>query len=281
MRKEADRYVGRGVYDMKCAIAAYMKVVDELQDRLANYDFNIMLTSDEEMSGGLVANGTREFVKEGYLPEVVCLPDGGREWQLEASAKGVMNFLLEAHGKASHGSRPWLGENAIYKLMDALQDLRQRFQDQTPDTDTLNIGVIQGGEIFNKVPHYAMAELDIRLEDAGSRQRRTAMIEELCRKHDLTATLKIELDPLHNDLNNFYVRGFTEIVERVVGVKAEGVKSYGGSDARFFAYKGIPYINFYPFGGGHHADDEWIEARSLQQLPQVFRQYLDRVAKRP
>jgi acetylornithine deacetylase/succinyl-diaminopimelate desuccinylase-like protein len=82
MRHENGKYIGRGVLDMKFAIAGYLKVVDELRQSLRSYDFAIFITSDEELGGRDGVNSTREFVQSGYLPKVVVLPDGGADWQL-------------------------------------------------------------------------------------------------------------------------------------------------------------------------------------------------------
>jgi succinyl-diaminopimelate desuccinylase len=51
VRKEDGKLYGRGVLDMKFAIAAYMQLADELQNHLQDYDFGIMITSDEELAG--------------------------------------------------------------------------------------------------------------------------------------------------------------------------------------------------------------------------------------
>jgi len=278
LRREGNKYFGRGVYDMKNAIASYLKVVDDLRGHLAEYDFAIMLTSDEEVVKDDV-NGVRDLVAEGYRPQVVCLPDGGRDWQLETSAKGIIRYNLEAHGKAAHGSRPWLGDNAVLKLTEALHHLQIHFKDHGPETDTFNVGVIEGGEEFNQVPHYAKAELEIRLNDADSKQRTQALITTLCREYDLTATIQLEYDPITTDINHPPVRSFSKTIENVVGIKMVGVKSYGGSDARYFAARGIPYMSFYPFGGGHHGPDEWLDVASLAYLPEILHRYLDEVAK--
>jgi len=51
LRTSGDKLSGRGAYDMKFAIAAYMQLVDELQGTLNAYDFSIMITTDEEYGG--------------------------------------------------------------------------------------------------------------------------------------------------------------------------------------------------------------------------------------
>lgn len=278
LRKAGNKYFGRGTYDMKFAIVAYMQAVDRLRDRLADYDFAIMITCDEEV-GGKHGNGVRAFVEAGYLPKMAILPDGARDWQLEGSAKGVDLYVLEASGKSAHGSRPWEGDNALLKLTDALNDLRQQFKDHGPDTDTLNVSAIESGEMgLTKVPHFAKAQVEVRLNDDASEQRTQKLIEQLCQEYGIEAKRQYHLPRTGTDLNNPLVSSFAQIIEEVVGVTAgAGYNSLGTSDARYFAAKGVPYAVFYPYGGGHHGADEWLDIQALDQTAEVVLRYLNRV----
>ena len=63
LRQAGGKLFGRGVYDMKGAIAGYLVLVDTLQKHLRQYDFGILVTSDEESADcsipQLFANGLR------------------------------------------------------------------------------------------------------------------------------------------------------------------------------------------------------------------------------
>src|SRR6266496_2173015 len=143
LRETAGRLYGRGVVDMKFAIASYLQIVDDLRNQLNKYDFGIMITSDEE-EGGL--NGTAHLVNKGYLPKVCVLPDGGDNWQIQTFAKGFFYLEITVHGKAAHGSRPWLGDNAIVTLTHVITDIAALFPDMSADTNTYNIGLVRGGD---------------------------------------------------------------------------------------------------------------------------------------
>ncbi|MDI1352580.1 MAG: M20/M25/M40 family metallo-hydrolase, partial [bacterium] len=110
------RIVGRGVLDMKLGVAYYIEFLKELgASNLKNYDIGVMLTSDEEVGG---MNGVRYLLDEqGYRGKIGFLPDGGFDWKIEEAAKGILWIKIKVHGVASHGSRPWLGVNAINNLI--------------------------------------------------------------------------------------------------------------------------------------------------------------------
>lgn len=281
LRKENGKYFGRGVFDMKFAIAGYLAAVDELKSELANYDFAIMITSDEELGGRDGINSVREFVNDGYLPEVVVLPDGGEEWQLETASNGYMHFAFEAQGKTGHGSRPWLADNAVTRLTDALYHIRQHFKDHGPETDTINVATIKTSAVpANQVPDYASAELSIRLRHPGRLAHWRKVIADICQEYRITAIERAGWEAITNDLDNAYVREFANLIEDVTGIQNKGFHSYAGSDARFFAEAGVPYANTYPMGGGHHSAQEWLAEESLIQFKEIVLRYVQTVSAR-
>src|ERR1051326_2061023 len=51
LRQEEGKYIGRGVLDMKFALASYLQIIDDIKDDLDAYDIGLMVTSDEEVGG--------------------------------------------------------------------------------------------------------------------------------------------------------------------------------------------------------------------------------------
>src|SRR5208337_4765873 len=72
---------------------------------------------------------------------------------------------LIATGKMAHSAYPELGESAIEKLLDALENIRKLELPVHPTAgpSTLNIGQIEGGRAPNVIPDHASANLLIRL----------------------------------------------------------------------------------------------------------------------
>lgn len=276
MKKDRSKYYGRGVFDMKFAIAIYLCLVDDLRDKLAQYDLGIMITTDEEVSG---ANGSKRLVEEGYFGQVMLMPDsGGKGWEIETVAKGVWHFTVMARGKSAHGSRPWEGDNAINRLIDALADIKKIFPMKNRYDSTINIGVIHGGTMTNQIPAEAYANLDIRIGNIEDEKRLLVAIRKICDTHKVTIEKEMFGNICLNDPENPYIAKFADTVERTVGQKPGFFKAFGGSDGRYFASRGIPCIITAPEGGAHHSDQEWISKKGVQQFYEVTKAYIEEIA---
>lgn len=281
LRTDGDRLLGRGVYDMKFAIAAFMQLTSQLhrENTLDDYDFGILITTDEEYGGRDGINAIPHILDEGYLPDVCVLPDGGTNYAIERIAKGHWRFELVAKGRTAHGARPWEGESASFKIIEALRDIKDHFRNHGPTTDTLNIGYIHGGEVFNQIPDHIAAAVEIRTMHADSPERLRPVIEDICRRHDVHYRTAVVQSPTVTDTNNAFVQNFMQSVQAVTGKKIETCISYGASDGAYFAAHGIPCILTRPEGGGHHGGVEWISRPSLELFTPVLRHYLDSAAK--
>ncbi len=277
LQEKGDRLYGRGVLDMKFAIAAYLQLVDDLQDDLHKYDFGLMITTDEELGG---RDGVKALTELGYLPEACVLPDGGKDWVLEQAAKGMVWVVATATGKPGHGSRPWDGESANEKMMLFLQAVqRELFATQSPDTSTINIGTLHGGSAANQVADLCTSDIDIRPVNHEDHTRIVARLKELADEYDVNCEYLINDSPIEVDLTDPYVIAYANSLEKVTGIPLRTMRSNGGSDARHLAVHSIPTLVGYPVGGGSHSDDEWLETKSLYQFRDVVQDFLEQTAQ--
>ena len=282
LRLENGMYYGRGVWDMKFAAALYLHLVDELKNNLASYDFGIMFTTDEE-SFGQYGTGML-LADEGYRPSVCILPDAIKPWHVQSSAKGSCYGEVTALGISAHGSRPWEGESASFKLIHILEQIIALFKDaQRPDTMTLNIGIIRAGEAsFNQIPDSASATLDIRYIDETAFADTWSRITALCEQAGGQAKIIGDLRrPVQSDLRHPLVRRFLRQVQLQHGSLPPSVASNGTSDARFFPQYAIPCILLSPKGGGFHGNDEWLDEADYHTYHQLLREYVEDVARAP
>ena len=276
MRKEAGKLYGRGVLDMKFAIAAYMQFVDDVQDHLEDYDFGIMITTDEEIGG---KDGVAALIQEGYLPKVCILPDGGDNWQVQVHAKGFLRLKMASFGKSAHGSRPWQGKSAFAPLFRALHETEALFPENNASSNTYNLGQMAGGNTGNQVADYAEAHLDFRLLDKHEMQRIRRATQAICDKYGVELNVELEGSPTEFDLENPYIAPFVRTITEVTGVTVTGARTLGSNDARYFSELGVPCISVYPAGGDHHSDEEWLDEAAFYQFNEVLGRYMDEVAK--
>ena len=279
--EENGKIIGRGVYDMNFAAACYIRLLKDLGTKLSQYDFGVLLTCDEELGG---QNGTKAILQKGVRAKFCVIPDGGKDWTFQNSAKGVLNVLVKSIGKPGHGSRPWEGENAIEKLTEALVKIKKEFSKENNRSKenrvTLNTGKIQGGEELNKIPELATAELDIRFPVFINKQSVIRRLKRVTRNiKNLNLTERQSVDGYKVDRSNKFFQLFIGLVEKKLKRKVKFIDSFGSCDARYFIKAGIPVVSLRPIGGGHHTEKEWIDLKSLRQFYAVLKEFIIAEAK--
>jgi len=161
VKKEGNIF-GRGSLDDKYAVALSLVLLkNHLNDlkknglNQKNLEFGVIITGDEEIGGFNGADKVLESIESDF-----CIAlDGGDLRKIVTKEKGLIKLKLVARGKASHGSRPWLGENSIENLFEDFLKIKLFFNKTSDDNwhRTLNLGVISGGGSYNQVPDYAEA----------------------------------------------------------------------------------------------------------------------------
>ena len=171
---EDDEFIhGRGACDVKGIIASMIFAVEALLERgVRNFGLLFVVGEERNSVGAYHAAKTprgSRFLNNGEPTEN----------KLALGSKGALRFELEARGQMAHSAYPELGESAIEKLLDVLEELRKAPLPRDPvlGPSTINIGTIQGGRAPNVIPDHAKAEVFIRLVDDGEMTR--AMVNSL------------------------------------------------------------------------------------------------------
>ena len=167
---------GRGSVDMKGGVAALTTAFARHAARASTGPGVVLvLTADEETgcSGARQLAAARELPHGG--PLLIAEPT---DLRIAHGHKGVLWLLATTRGRAAHGSRPDLGQNAIVPLARFVSRLEKAgLPGSHPEMGdvTVNIGTFHGGTKINLVPDAASAEIDIRLvagvESAELRER--------------------------------------------------------------------------------------------------------------
>lgn len=276
-----NRMYARGVYDMKFALACYLRLLSELEEDALKYDFGVMITTDEECGG---ENGVKYLLDRGYGCDVAVLPDGGENWQMEKAAKGVWSLVVKSYGKSAHPSMPWLGINAVEVLMDYLRKLQQKFKKE-PCRDplhvhsTMDINEFNTGHTGDNIPDYAEAMVDIFFTDEKECENIMKGENDLRKEYPEIKLSNILLRPsIKIDTNNRYANEFYRSARELYGIKKKTFFAHGTSDAHYFIERGIPVIETRPNGGGFHGDDEWIDLFDLERFYNVLKRFIEKDA---
>jgi succinyl-diaminopimelate desuccinylase len=187
---EDGKLYGRGVTDMKAGVAAYVCAALDLVEEIKQGPGIILVITAGEETGceGSLHLGTIEGAlgKAGAL--VVAEPTFNIP---RVGHKGTIWLKLTSSGKTAHGSMPEHGINAVYKAARAAGKLEEFDFNIAPHKylgrNTLNLGMMSGGQNVNSVPDAAEMRVDIRTIPATDHDR-------LC--EGLRGYLKEEIDTL-------------------------------------------------------------------------------------
>jgi len=207
---------GRGSSDMKGACAAAMvsaKLLSEMDKIPNNVEF--WFTSDEEIGGDM---GARWLAESGRLTGDICIIGDGNGGgpdnpSIDIGCKGGAQTKIISRGKTAHGSKPYLGDNAVRKLIDLVpyvekigefplnfpevleEPIKECIEYYSRGKDlsteqmealkrlyhypTVTCNIFNGGVKINVIPDYAEAEFDIRLTPGSDVKRVRDRIKEL------------------------------------------------------------------------------------------------------
>ncbi len=279
---EGDRIFGRGVIDMKGPDAVMLALFKKLAELGKQPDIGLMLTTDEEVGS---ENGVEYLLKEeGWGARFAVIPDGGGALNIVYRGKGVVHLRAKAKGKAYHGSMPWMGENAIDKIISFYTELKGHFPkepcgDPIHWHNTINLGRISGGKVVNQIPDHAEADIDIRFVKPWTSKKMFDFVKGIADKYSVELELISRGEPVETDPEHPYVQAFKRAAESVLGRNVELVVEYGATDGRFFAEKDIPNIVTCAEGGGAHSKDEWARISSYGELFDTMMKFLEEIGK--
>lgn len=272
------RLYGRGFCDMKSGAAVLLSLMKNFAQNPLPVSLGLMLTTDEEIGG---QNGVGHLVNEiGYRAKMVIAPDGGNgPDQVIVKNKGLLHLKLTAKGKKAHASRPWEGTNAIHLLLQELNNIRQLFPDlkQEEWTDTLSIGVIEGGQAVNQVADQASACLDIRLTEKTNPEEILSRIREAAPGCELEILARGDVS-LTNPEHPF-LKLYKDVLKSKMSLDADFRGTPGGNDGRYFTRFGIPVLIVRPLSGGLHGPEEWLDAEGFKNYADLLEDYVIELAE--
>ena len=207
--REDNEFVwGRGSCDAKGIIAAMVIAAERLLAAGArNFGLLFVVGEEKDSLGSLAAakvpRGSKYLINGEPTENLLAL-----------GSKGALRFELIARGKLAHSAYPELGESAIEKLLEVLEDVRRipLPSDKLLGNSTLNIGTIVGGRAPNVIADNAQAELMFRLvgDSAVVRDRLTAAVRERVEVREALCTEPLRMEAV-DGLNTTVVAFTTDI----------------------------------------------------------------------
>ncbi len=175
-RADEGRIYGPGTVDNKGGTALIWLMLQMLRDAAPDTfertHWIVAANAAEEITGDDFGRATAE--RCGDKARAVLVFEGGpvdeRGWHIVTSRKGRSTWKLHAEGRAAHaGSKHHEGINAIDALARVLPDIAALTN--AAEDRTVNVGMIGGGTVVNRVPHEAFAEWECRATEPAALQK--------------------------------------------------------------------------------------------------------------
>ena len=272
--EEGDELFGRGVYDMKGALAAMMYAVEDLCATGCDATVELLIVPDEEREYG-GPTGAEVLIQSGHTGDFLITGEP-TDFHIGVQAKGVLDLRVNLRGRSAHGSRPWLGKNAVLLAYEHYKRiLKLPFSKERSDLfpyPSINLSRIIGGDVINRVPDRATYDLDIRYLPEQDPREITRQIRSI----DLPAEVEVLFshEPTYVSRSNPFVKVLSEVAGRHSLGNPVGVGRHGASDVVYFQRAGVPGVEFGPIGGGHHGPEEFVVSSSLETYRQMLVQFV-------
>ncbi|MBF0434735.1 MAG: succinyl-diaminopimelate desuccinylase [Magnetococcales bacterium] len=291
-QNHAGTIIGRGICDMKGAIAAMVVAVERLlRDHPHIPDHNsisFLITGDEE---GQAVDGTvkvLEWCRDRGERLDYCLVGEPTSVErlgdcLKNGRRGSVNGLLTIHGRQGHVAYPHLAINPIHEGLAILDTLARHPYDRVanphfPPTSFQWTRLQAGDGATNVIPAQMTAQFNIRF----STEHTPASLEACVRS--LLAPLQQKGCPYDLTLQvsglPFVTRGETLLhtiqnsVRDLLGITPVLSTGGGTSDARFIARYCPETAEFGLVGASMHKTDESTPVDDLHNLTRVYQRIL-------
>jgi putative selenium metabolism hydrolase len=279
------RLWGRGSTDTKGSLAAMLTAVSSLP-RNEIHGRVVLLASvhEENMTGAAVS-----LALDAFQPDIFVTGEP-TNLAIAVAQKGRVTFDLVASGRSAHTSRPEIGQNSVYSLMEAISRIRQAPKPYAPDlgSEILELTEITSQPYPNRtfVPHSARARFvgrilpgetwpsfQLRIQDLLSGMTNVEIHLSCLRERSYTG-LDLELEDFLPGWrcpdDNPWLARLVEGLEGA-GLSAQTFSIGCGTNASSAAQRGISCFIYGPGSLEHaHVIDEWV---SLDQLVNAVHGY--------
>jgi succinyl-diaminopimelate desuccinylase len=278
---ERDGYLyGRGASDMKSGVAAMVVALENLAAAGAAEGLALLLTSDEEASGAdgtpaaldqLIRDGVR--IGAAIVGEPTSISECGDTYK--PGRRGSVTARIAVHGVQGHVAYAHLAQNAVHLVAPALHELVETEWDPGDDNfppTSMQVWCIHAGAgASNVIPGLVELGINFRNGVLSPFESIIQSVESLFSRHQLKCEFQwtSNAEPFYSDspaLQTAVVRAAEAVTGRTPAASTGG----GTSDARWFAAKGIPVVEFGLVPVRMHGLNESVSASDCRMLVAAF-----------
>jgi acetylornithine deacetylase/succinyl-diaminopimelate desuccinylase family protein len=284
---ENGRVWGRGASDTKGPMAAMLIALTNLakkKEKLENTDIWFTgLMGEESGNDGIEFLMNSDFFSSKNVTINFGIAGEPTDLKIVHRHKGALWLRIKTQGRSCHASLPKLGENAILKMLPAIEyvstqlpKLTQHMKDPLLGDSTFNITVIRGGQKVNIIPDHCEIEIDHR---SLPQESHAEIIENLkTALKDCHVEAVSDRPGLDTPKDNEYVQKLSKVLQLQPCLMDKDETLTGApwfADCSLMAKSGIPSIAFGPGSIQQaHTKDEFIDVKELEKGSVVFENFL-------
>lgn len=280
-RIEDGKLFGPGTFDMKAGLIQGLWAIKALQEchALDGHQIWFLCTTDEEI-GSLESRELIEDVASQCNEVLVLEPSVEGSGNLKVGRKGVGNFFMTIHGKASHaGNDPLAGISTAEEMAQQILWIN-KLQDMSRGT-SVNVGIAQSGSRINVIPDNAKISIDVRvttLEEAKRIEKEIFSAKPFKKGITLEVTGGLSRPPMEENSANLKLLSIAQKCAIDLDFTLEGSSVGGGSDGNFTSALNIPTLDgLGAEGGGPHAEYEHIVIEGLPRRAALVAQLISQL----
>jgi acetylornithine deacetylase len=282
-RTEGDRLYGRGAYDMKGSLAAMVEAARALtMVGLQAGEVILTFVADEEYASLGTADVVRRMEFEGRPDAAIVTEPTALD--VCVAHKGFVWARVTTMGRAAHGSLYDVGDDAIARMGHVLAALDRLDRTTLPSKThpllgraSVHASTIRGGVGLSTYPDHCAVDIERRTLPGESDGAVMAELTELLDAARAAspglrgrAEMVLSRSPFEIDVGAPIVRALVASALAVRGRGPDIIGQFAWFDAALLGAAGVPTVMFGPSGAGAHAQDEWVDLRSVTQCAQTL-----------
>ena len=265
---------GRGASDMKGALAVMLELASTLEQESGRYDVGLLFFGREELPYSQSALlPLFERCQAASTPDLAIVMEP-TDNAIQVGCLGNLNATIVLSGKAAHSARPWLGDNAVHRAIQALAPLadlpvREAEIDGLVFREVVSVTTIEGGVAANVIPDRVEATVNFRYAPGQTPAGAEARLRELLAATPVEVRIDGNAPPGSVSVSNPLVGKLRDAGDLDVGPKQ------AWTPVAEFAVAGVDAVNFGPGDPQYaHRDDERVEVQSLVRCDTILRAFL-------
>jgi succinyl-diaminopimelate desuccinylase len=285
-----ERLIGRGVADMKGAIAAFLLALKQfinLNLDAKDYRIVLLLTSDEE---GSAQDGTKvivEYLQQQGLRLNYCLvgePSSVARLgdSIKIGRRGSLTGKLSVLGKQGHIAYPHLCLNPIHQAVPSLVELIRRTWDlgteHFPATSFQVVNLNAGLGVSNIIPGTLEAEFNFRYNNLQDALKLQQQVEIILQQYNLNYNISWNnsAQPFLTKPGKLCQQAQAAIVQ-IMKIKPQFTTDGGTSDGRFLIAVSDEIIELGLINASIHQINEATTTHDLESLNAIYYNILCKV----